>query len=368
MATLNEVLFKEDDKTKYIVSIFEVSNNPKYKKIYKDKLYCPDCDNKVCIKLYPNGYKTNHFAHYPGDKRDCKIIDNKNKNEGSWHQLIQSMFKRKYREILIKKDDKLVKADIHYKGKTLEIQHSNISHTDIENRENMSYVVWLFDGTINKEKVVYKDKEENVYIHTINGRNFHDIFTYTKNNVYIHLGNFLFFKLTSKCLWSYNGIPLIKGEVMPLEHFINDICLNDIIDIIPEELKKEFNPKIVDIIDVKEFTYSDNINNDTSRCNYVEIKDNTTHASDNEPKIRRFKDIDVYRLIRTIKNYKEKNEVFAWIFVYNMDFVDKIEYYYNENRKITDKQKMVLENMVERWKMPLHDDDNNDIDWYEHLD
>ena len=337
MATLYEALYKSEHN-EYIVSIDEISKNHMHRKDYKDKLFCYDCGDKIYPRLYPLGDKANHFAHYPRlDGRKCLVLDKKEGNEGYWHSLIKSMVKREYREIIIRKDNKAVRADIHYDNRTLEIQHSNISYNDIELRENMSYVDWLFDGT-NTYKIYYND--DNYYIDIIEGRNFHDIFIYTKNDVYIHIGNSMVFKLTSKILWCYTHegkvIPLIKGKIITLEDFINGTCLKDITGSIPDELRKEFNAVFIKINNVVEFNYN-NVKKDISMCNKL--------SKDKE--IISYIGLGEHRMIRTIEEFAEKN---TW---FNMNFINSVSKGLARNGKCTDKQKATLYGIIKKWKMPI---------------
>jgi hypothetical protein len=270
MATLSEVLYN-DNNIYRILTIDEASNNVKHKKDYKDKLTCYECDRKICLKLYPTGNKTNHFAHYPtpdGIVPNCSSFDKKKGNDVGWHRLITGIVEDKYREIVIKKGNDKIRADIHNLGKTVEVQHSEISCKDIEKRESISYVDWIFDGTINDIKTYYLCG--NIcYIPIIENRSFQSIFIYTKNKVFIHIKHNLFFLLSNKNMFCYikNGkqIPLLEGIFVDINYVIENTGMKGIVKSIPEELTIEHTLDYVTVNEIFEYQYK-NIKKEVSTC------------------------------------------------------------------------------------------------------
>ena len=119
------------------VSIDETKNGKEY--------FCPLCGERVICKK--GKIKRHHFSHTPnshchdwGDMSD-------------WHREWQEMFPKDYREVVIKDENEMHRADILVPSKkvVIEFQHSPIDNDQFNRRNrfytNLGYtLVWVFDA------------------------------------------------------------------------------------------------------------------------------------------------------------------------------------------------------------------------------
>ena len=110
----------------------------------RDEFYtCPVCGGKVHLKRGKENAA--HFAHNAGECNDSWHYD-----MSEWHKSMQQLFPEKYREITLKKDGIIHRADILKDGIVIEFQHSPITAEEFQDRNNFytsfGYkVVWVFD-------------------------------------------------------------------------------------------------------------------------------------------------------------------------------------------------------------------------------
>ncbi len=103
------------------------------------KACCPTCNEKLIPKC--GRIIVHHWAH-PGE--DC---DSWHEHETDWHRYWKSIVPADCVEVTIEKDGQKHRADIvTRKGTVIELQHSSISVSDIEKREEFyGQMMWLFD-------------------------------------------------------------------------------------------------------------------------------------------------------------------------------------------------------------------------------
>ena len=121
-----------------------------------EKYYCPICKEKVILKS--GNFKVNHFAHKSG----TLCIDTWNYDMSEWHIGWQEKYPVDNREVIIKRDNEIHRADVCIGNYVIEFQHSPISADDFKERNEFynscGYkVVWLFDmvDKVKDEKIVH---------------------------------------------------------------------------------------------------------------------------------------------------------------------------------------------------------------------
>lgn len=117
----------------------------------KDEFYtCPVCGGKVTLKR--GKVTAAHFSHISGSCDDMWHYD-----LSEWRRSMQQLFSEKYREIPLKKDGVVHRADVLKDGIIIEFQHSPISAEEFQDRNNfytaLGYkVVWILNLSEDFEK------------------------------------------------------------------------------------------------------------------------------------------------------------------------------------------------------------------------
>jgi len=105
---------------------------------------CGGCGETVFLKC---GQKiVDHWCHLPGST--C-VHAGTTGPETDWHRNWKSLVPPQYREVSIRRDGKLRRADIRAKTKTvIELQHSNIDYEEVASREEFygKNMFWMFDS------------------------------------------------------------------------------------------------------------------------------------------------------------------------------------------------------------------------------
>ena len=102
---------------------------------------CPVCDAELIPKC--GEIKAWHWAHK--SLRDC---DTWAEPEGDWHYGWKKLAGLENTEVVIKKDDRVHRADIKTPGGlVIELQHSPLSTADVRDREDFyKNMIWVVDG------------------------------------------------------------------------------------------------------------------------------------------------------------------------------------------------------------------------------
>jgi hypothetical protein len=101
---------------------------------------CPMCKKDLIPKC--GEINVWHWAHK--SNKDC---DTFSEGETKWHLDWKSKFNKNNTEVIIEKNNKKHIADVHFNGKTLELQNSPISTQEIYEREAFyNNMMWLFNG------------------------------------------------------------------------------------------------------------------------------------------------------------------------------------------------------------------------------
>ena len=133
----------------------------------KGHISCEICDTNLIARK--GDVKVHHFAHKSGE-RNC---DSWNKPLTEWHLKWQDFFKvNNYGklEYVIQNNNVKHRTDIYTnKHYCIEIQHSNINHDDIANREFFygEKMFWIVDGTKDKFKFYFKT-QNNYFVGKFN--------------------------------------------------------------------------------------------------------------------------------------------------------------------------------------------------------
>lgn len=106
--------------------------------------FCPVCGGPVILRA--GLVNTRHFAHVV----DGKCDDSWTYDMSEWHRRMQSFFPAENREVIVKHDGKIHRADVLVGNIAIEMQHSQISAEEFNDRnkffESAGYrLVWVFD-------------------------------------------------------------------------------------------------------------------------------------------------------------------------------------------------------------------------------
>lgn len=104
---------------------------------------CPICGGKVILKQ--GKINTPHFAHVA---TDCE--DTWNYDMSEWHYSMQECFDVTQREVIVKHNGQVHRADVLSGNKIIEFQHSPISYDEISERNEFYssagyQIAWVFD-------------------------------------------------------------------------------------------------------------------------------------------------------------------------------------------------------------------------------
>ena len=104
------------------------------------RAFCPFCKTVTIAKC--GEINPHHWAH-----ESIKVCDEWFESESKWHLHWKSLFPKEFIEVTIQKNEKRHRADIiGYNGTVVELQHSPISPTVINDRELFyENMIWLFD-------------------------------------------------------------------------------------------------------------------------------------------------------------------------------------------------------------------------------
>jgi hypothetical protein len=132
-------------------------------KMHKNHVTCRTCGSSMIAKR--GEINAHHYAH---DKSECSV---KRDSDGktSWHLLFQNIAKSEHLERIIKKDNTTHIADIiDTNGVVIEIQHSQLSHNNISDRETFyGSMIWVLDGTTKVDRMTLC---VNKYLETTDGK------------------------------------------------------------------------------------------------------------------------------------------------------------------------------------------------------
>jgi hypothetical protein len=109
----------------------------------KGNIFCKGCNSIVIAKK--GTIKIHHFAH---KDKICDLWKTTPMTE--WHRNWQKLCKPEFLEVRIEKNNVFHIADIKTPNDlVIEIQHSNLSYTDVKNRESFyDNMIWIIDGSI----------------------------------------------------------------------------------------------------------------------------------------------------------------------------------------------------------------------------
>lgn len=137
------------------------------KKVHTEETKCNCCDTEVIAKKGP--INVHHYAHTQNN--DCPFT--KKEHKTPWHKFWQEYIKPEFLEKIIIKDNKKHIADIKNTDNiVIEIQHSNISLTDVFEREKFyENMIWILDGNsiLNKSgevtrtiEIAFEFRQDNI--------------------------------------------------------------------------------------------------------------------------------------------------------------------------------------------------------------
>lgn len=121
--------------------------------------YCPMCGKQVILRRGETNIS--HFAHMANE---CE--DNWHYDMSEWHCSMQNRFDEEQREIIVKHNGVVHRADILSKNKIIEFQHSPITKEELQERNNFyksaGYkVAWVFDLQEQYESGAIQDVERD---------------------------------------------------------------------------------------------------------------------------------------------------------------------------------------------------------------
>ena len=136
-----------------------------YKQCMKGGVVCPQCNGDLVAKM---GFRNvHHFAHKSSKQCDswwlerCAFATRLARPEPmtSWHKGWQDLFDTSSVEVLVTCNEIKHIADVAFDGHILEVQHSQLSATDVKKREtfyttNGKSLTWIVDGRSEKDCIV----------------------------------------------------------------------------------------------------------------------------------------------------------------------------------------------------------------------
>lgn len=142
------------------IALDEKDNRIKASNANKEAKYrCPVCGNEVILK---SGLKNvDHFAHVANECEDTWNYD-----MSAWHIEMQSYFPVENREVVVKSQGKVHRADVLVGKTVIEMQHSPISAEEFNDRNeffrSLGYrLVWVFDvrDKRDNDQIEYLDED-----------------------------------------------------------------------------------------------------------------------------------------------------------------------------------------------------------------
>jgi len=218
----------------------QIYNISEYVDEMKGSISCDFCKNNLIAKR--GKIKIHHFSH----RNDAKC-DTWHDNKGEWHLNWQNIVKTDNIEIIINREGTKHIADIFNNNLVIEIQNSNISQKDIQNRENFyNNMIWIVN-------LCYMEKEIDDVDNKIKDYNEREVEIMSNGSTCIYIAgiNFVILKTSKKYftfmekeLYFDTSFGLFKKiicirdnyyfcEKVNLKHFLNtkfDNILNDDID------------------------------------------------------------------------------------------------------------------------------------------
>jgi len=142
-------MFVALNKDKKRVHISRVLDNETY--------YCPICGEE--LRTRQGATNAHHFAHK--NNSNCAEKDGWHYDMSDWHYDWQNQFPVDNQEIVFTKNNKIHRADVFINNTVIEFQHSQITETEFNDRndfyKSFGYkVLWIFDA-IDKEVEYLKD-------------------------------------------------------------------------------------------------------------------------------------------------------------------------------------------------------------------
>lgn len=123
--------------------------------------YCKECKESVFLRcpsiIIP------HWVHHAGS--EC-VHAGKTGPETDWHKNWKWTVPERYREVSIRRDGKLRRADIRAATKTvIELQHSDIATNEVEAREDFygKNMFWMFDSDGRKRVITRLQHDTKVF-------------------------------------------------------------------------------------------------------------------------------------------------------------------------------------------------------------
>lgn len=144
------------------------------------KYYCPVCGERMMMRF--GNIRIHHFAHW----RDRECLDKWHYDMSEWHKGWQDEFPEETREVVVKQNDEIHRADVLVGNRVIEFQHSPISNAEFMERTTFYIsagydVYWLFDmqDQFWSGKLAYKGDSEDKLVwkhqwHTFDGLNLKD--------------------------------------------------------------------------------------------------------------------------------------------------------------------------------------------------
>lgn len=125
--------------------------------------YCPICEKSLSIRK--GTVNAPHFAHKKNS--NCTEKDGWHYDMSDWHYYWQNQFPIEAQEYIFKHNNKIHRADVYIDKIVFEFQHSPISESEFDDRNNFYndlgfHVVWIFDV---RDKIIehIRDAANNSY-------------------------------------------------------------------------------------------------------------------------------------------------------------------------------------------------------------
>lgn len=247
----------------YNDTIISVEDIYKYDIDKKSVFKCFECDNilkfRQCRNADSDSPIVDHFYHQNNTKDThitcetpiSKITVNRN---NVWHTNLSSLIKKESREV-IRKDNANKKhiVDVFCKqlNRGVEFQHSHISTDDIQSRDKLSELDWIFDVS---DKWSAYIKIGNYTVCEIPHSNWEEAVKVCKNNVFLDTGKNEWVILKNKDSYRIECNGIIRnvwiGQHISVKNVIKRTCLKNTLLPIGFEYFESFSNNHIDTIDI----------------------------------------------------------------------------------------------------------------------
>ena len=204
-----------------------------------EKYYCPICGEE--LKTRRGNTNAHHFAHK--NNSNCVDRDGWHYDMSDWHCDWQNQFPVDNQEIVFSNNNKVHRADVFINNTVFEFQHSPITESEFNERNNfyksLGYrIIWIFDATDREiEYLCDSSEDERILswkhpIRFLKKLNCHDqnldVYLQTKEAIWCRQPDYKNIKDFKKLDIDNNIIKISNNRIDGLTEFISDDFYSDV--------------------------------------------------------------------------------------------------------------------------------------------